>query len=545
MSFATFNTYAIKIANIVICPFTHRLWLFAAFFLLSSAVSLIDAFLGEYGNVMVVVNCLIVNAFTAYILSLISCCCLRIGGFRFVGKVIVALMLFVAALIFVVDANCYLFIESPLNADYALILKATNKGEASEFFETYFNVELLARTFIPLLCIVGIAWMLRRRHINLGRKISYCLVGSIVLSAVAFAWHGIAIFEATTIGKVKLLCTPMSDMPNLAEYRSNPKLVYNDDKEDENIVIIVGESLCREKMSLYGYVRPTTPRLDKLFENGKLIRFETPEAHSVSTIESFTKFLTTYRGEDSIRWYCCPTIIEIMQLAGYRCEWLSNQAKSGAIDRGISCFADLCDDAVFVGNKYAGLQKRDLDESLFPAVDSVIQHLCGRNFIIVHLMGQHEEFSRRYPDTYSRFKASEYGEYPDNQRETLSRYDNSVLYNDFVVDSIMRSFDGTNTVVLYFSDHALDLYDSTPDMAKHGNHQNKISEMAASKIPFVVYETDLYRRTHADIDDRLRSNISHKFILDDLIYTVMDIAGIGFADNADVENYSVITESAR
>jgi hypothetical protein len=69
--------------------------------------------------------------------------------------------------------------------------------------------------------------------------------------------------------------------------------------------------------------------------------------------------------------------------------------------------------------------------------------------------------------------------------------------------------------------------------------------MAASKIPFVVYETDLYRRTHADIDDRLRSNISHKFILDDLIYTVMDIAGIGFADNADVENYSVITESAR
>lgn len=48
-------------------------------------------------------------------------------------------------------------------------------------------------------------------------------------------------------------------------------------------------------------------------------------------------------------------------------------------------------------------------------------------FIIIHLMGNHLSYDDRYPEAFNKFSRGD---------KTIDTYDNSILYNDFVLRSI-------------------------------------------------------------------------------------------------------------
>ncbi len=91
----------------------------------------------------------------------------------------------------------------------------------------------------------------------------------------------------------------------------------------------------------------------------------------------------------------------------------------------------------------------------------------GNKCVFYHLMGQHEAFQSRYPKAFERFKAKDYLTFPEHQREVLAAYDNATLYNDYVVSSIIDLYKDKDAVVFYFSDHALDVFDTDPDFFGH------------------------------------------------------------------------------
>jgi heptose-I-phosphate ethanolaminephosphotransferase len=58
----------------------------------------------------------------------------------------------------------------------------------------------------------------------------------------------------------------------------------------------------------------------------------------------------------------------------------------------------------------------------------------------------------------------------------MAEYDNSVLYNDYVVSEIIKCFADKDAVVLYFSDHAIDLFETDEKYCGHALSNNASSE---------------------------------------------------------------------
>ena len=155
------------------------------------------------------------------------------------------------------------------------------------------------------------------------------------------------------------------------------------------------------------------------------------------------------------------------------------------------------------------------------------------------MMGSHPAFNMRYPENYSRFQEEDYEVLPAHQRKTVAEYDNSVLYNDSVVFELMNRYKDKSAVVIYISDHSIDIYEGTDSYVGHALRNNAKSVEVSSKIPFMIYVTPHFVSNNTELFRRMKMSVAEDFCTDDIIYTIMDIAGVRFEENNDVETYSL------
>ena len=251
---------------------------------------------------------------------------------------------------------------------------------------------------------------------------------------------------------------------------------------------------------------------------------------STGTFASIKCIMSTYKPEykDSIEWYKCTTLPTTMQTAGYQTYWVSNQSKSGVFDTGVGRYADICMHQHFVGNKFAGINRKDKDEAIIDLLHPLLQDTINYNMYFIQLMGSHQNFKHRYPNTFDIFKKEDYQTFPEHQRENLASYDNSILYNDSVVYEIMNLFHDKEAIIFYFSDHAIDVYESTDDFIGHARSTDPKSVEAGSRIPFMIYTSPLYQQNFPSEMEKIKQCTEQPFRTDDMIYTIMDIIGVTF-----------------
>ena len=149
---------------------------------------------------------------------------------------------------------------------------------------------------------------------------------------------------------------------------------------------------------------------------------------------------------------------------------------------------------------------------------------------ILHLMGSHMAFNMRYPESYEIFDSEDYDiVHPDfsiENKQLLAEYDNSICYNDFVVNELISRFADSDAIVFYLSDHGIDVFKSSDDYIGHAKTNDAISVGAAKKIPFMVYTSPLFREKHSELQQRIESAVSRPYRTDSVMYTIMDIAGV-------------------
>lgn len=156
-------------------------------------------------------------------------------------------------------------------------------------------------------------------------------------------------------------------------------------------------------------------------------------------------------------------------------------------------------------------------------------------------MGSHVAFNQRYPSQFNKFKANQYSNYPLNQQSILAEYDNSILYNDSIVYEIMQLYSNKEAIILYFPDHGIDLFETSQNYYGHARATDSLSVKAGTNIPFMIYTTPKYKIKFKDKIESIQQNIHRKYRTDDIIYTIMDIIGINFKNNNDVNKYSLLS----
>lgn len=459
---------------------------------------------------------------------------------KYLRIIYAAVFIFAGIISCFVDIVCHYTLHVGFTKDLVSIIMGTNPAESLEFANTFFSFEVFL-LFAIVLFILGIILYFRSSIDWAGYKLTYCMILVLLLGTITICLKKSRNWEGVYLYKIKTLLS-YSAPRDLKQYLQNPS-IYKVSDGPKNVVLVIGESFQKYHSSLYGYELITNPKLSKLRDDSLLFVYDNVVSAELGTILSFQCIMSTYKPEfkKNVNWYECVTLPEIISKTDYKSIWISNQSRNGVYDNVVSKYAELCDTSIWIGQKFSGIVKKDLDELV---VEKLKEHDLwnnGKNFFIVHLMGSHYTFKSRYPDNYDVFKPEEYNIFKEHQRSTIAEYDNSILYNDYVVSEIFNLFDKEEAIGIYFPDHGLDVYNSDENYVGHPRTIDSLSIAVGRDIPFMIYTSPKYQTNFPDCMNRIKTTLNKSFRTDDILYTVMDIMGVRFAENDDVSKYSLLS----
>ena len=211
-----------------------------------------------------------------------------------------------------------------------------------------------------------------------------------------------------------------------------------------------------------------------------------------------------------------------MKQAGFKTYWISNQIPVGMYETISTTIAKLSDKVYFT-NSGNEKDQQSFDEKVFPYLDRVLSENVTKKFIVVHLLGTHVQYKNRYPKSFDVFKDTPQTKFPSEKAfEEINWYDNAILYNDFVVSTIINKVkaatENQTSSLIYLSDHGEDVFESV-DLA---GHSEAISSKPMYLIPFIYWSNNVEQ------NKRYGQYTKRKYLADDLIFSLVDVANITF-----------------
>lgn len=320
------------------------------------------------------------------------------------------------------------------------------------------------------------------------------------------------------------------EMKILTDFSKRSKEVKNVKRSKENLgpethILVIGESMTRNHMSLYGYRRNTTPLLNKRKED--LIVFEdVANSHPPSTASSLKKINTLANTKDYSAEALSISLINIMKAAKFRTYWISNQLLLGSHDTVTTALAKQADVHVFTNTT----NSITYDEKLLPIFGKKLAEPPRKKFIVIHLIGAHMKYRNRYPKDYNHFvgdKGIVKKKFHNKKKiQYINEYDNAVLYQDYILDSILNyveKLDGVSSL-LFLSDHGEEVY---RDKDLHGHPS--VDTVSLYEIPMMIWLSKDYKAKLKNTSARIQNSIKKPFSQDDIIHSLMDMYGVSYS----------------
>ena len=482
------------------------------------------------------------------------------------------------------DLFCWVKFQSTLNPSMLLLVGETDEREASEFFSSYFTSDLIFSS-VGLLLLVMLIHILTTflKKVKLSPAISYkvtvakqiinhsyhilggvCLVflGWAIESSAHNKKEMVQMFSLDTIGSVEHELTTsdcaqfylpvyrlaFSIFSNELASQQVDRLIEAKDKmsvdscsfKSPNIVLIIGESYGKLHSQQYGYFMPTTPRQIKREKSGLLVPFSDVVAPWNLTSFVFKNVFSLHVVGEKGEWCDYPLFPSLFRKAGYHVTFITNQflpkAKQAVYDFSGGFFLNHPElsEAMFDSRNQ---QLYRFDRGLLDDYDkNQQQHNTDHNLIIFHLLGQHVKYNQRFPSDRRHFKAEDYekkrADLDGKQRNVLADYDNAVLYNDSIVDAIIRRFEDKEAIIIYMPDHGEECYEGNRGFICR-NHSAAIDYDLAHyefEIPFWIFCSYKYAAKHPDIYKEIIGAKNRRFMTDALPHMLLYLAGIHTKD---------------
>ncbi len=309
-------------------------------------------------------------------------------------------------------------------------------------------VYILIQLFITFLIV-----KYRYQKISI-KKSKLQLVVSIALLILIFSIN-------TRVKNTFLQHFPSSVFHNLYEYSLLTKIEKNENRinPDENlkaecadstiVVLIIGESLRADHLSLNGYNRKTTPNLDK---RNHLVSLSNIYSKYTYTNPSVAHILTRANEKNYELSKTEKSFITLFNQCGYQSSWIANQEAN----KYYYSFMKEADTLIYCNpDKSVYSYSKWLDEDLLPHFKRILKSNDNCKLIILHTIGSHWYYNNHFLEEFAKFKpiTSSKVVAQNDSLQMVNSYDNTILYMDYFVEQVIQNIENKNSILIYLSDH--------------------------------------------------------------------------------------------
>jgi glucan phosphoethanolaminetransferase (alkaline phosphatase superfamily) len=302
-------------------------------------------------------------------------------------------------------------------------------------------------------------------------------------------------------------------------------------------ILVIGEAARYASFQINGYSRPTTPWLAR---NPDLLSFHNVTAGATCTLFSVPLMLTVAKVHTLDQALTMPSCIQVFRKAGFKTYWLSTQRKHGKFDTTVSAFARDADYARFLsgdldpggGAGQGAHYDTAPDGDLLPLAREILARNEPRVLLVLHTMGSHMCYHKRYPPQFNYFHADNrvcdsvqnlMSLSPEQIEQMTNAYDNSVRYTDWVLSQIIETLAAQKAVstCLYVSDHGENSGHAPSVPFAHGTETEDVLH-----VPMFVWLSPQYRVQRPAQTAALRAHQDTPFSSNTTFHTLVDLAAI-------------------
>ncbi|MBU1564577.1 MAG: phosphoethanolamine transferase [Proteobacteria bacterium] len=442
------------------------------------------------------------------------------------------LMHFLGLFLFLGSLTASIFtisIASDVNRFTISAILDTNPSEALDFMSTFLDYK--AGIILVLLTIPFCFLMIFRGSFSHPRSLSRFIIFSLIF-LLPYPLMAIRNMKSQVVWKsldypifIYIPFQPYSALIDALKYKRKlsaigghqdmPGIRKSNKAVPETIVVILGESLTRHRMGIYGYCRDTTPFLER--EKDNLIIFSDFISSFPHTIPAVHAMLTPK--EDSNY-----TIIDAFQKVGIPVWWISNQPRIGVFESDLSVLTESAEQHRWTNpNSGGNLMSiaRSYDSNLLPAFEEALSYK-GQKIIFLHMLGSHHSYDQRYPQGFSTNRLLQaLPHLPGNIASQVQAYDMSVLYSDEIAHEILKLLQKRDALLIFTSDHGDEVY----QFANFLGHGGDVLTPAMTDVPFIVWFSEQVGHQQ-EVIKRLRNAQNVHATLNSFFYILADLGGL-------------------
>ena len=439
----------------------------------------------------------------------------------------------------------------PTSAEIIATVFATNPREMREYLGNALAPLVLFVVAGSWLAFLATRWShrahLRWRHDSralvlvfaIVAPLTWCITTSVTTTGGATARMHLMARKLTSLVDMIGPGYPFGMLQRIAEYRREWSKMREDIAQLDSFrfhahrtvnigrrqvyVLVIGEASRRDHWQLFGYERATTPEISRV---SNLVPISDMVSAWPQSITAIPMVVTRKPALDKSLTWNEASILRAMQEVGFQTYWISNQLPMGIHNSPVSIFAYEAQHTNFLNHAW-WFSSGSYDEVLLRPLRDALRDSNKDLFIVLHLMGSHQGYDFRYPDAYKRFRptlSDPAGGVAYIERSRNS-YDNSILYTDHVLTSIIGLLreTGAVTALWYESDHGESLQTPTCSLEGHGDGTRFEYEISA----FSWY-SDMYASAFPARVAALHSNAGKSTMSQDTFESLIDMAGVDF-----------------
>lgn len=294
----------------------------------------------------------------------------------------------------------------------------------------------------------------------------------------------------------------------------------NHDKEIIG-VLVIGESLRYANLGINGYHRDTTPRLGNI---DNLLSFKGRSCENVTHLS--VACLLSRHPEPNLALAKSETgFLSILTKLGYKTAWISTQSLNKYYDKNESTLYDEVGFTILPGGSALyGMNAHD--GVMLPFISKFLE-FEGQKFLTIQMSGSHWNYAERYPEAFAKFlpvqnKYTKIDQSGCTREELINSYDNSVLYTDFFLASLMDLLKNKKAFLIFASDHA----ESLGEGGRLGHGAEFAPEQR--EIPIMMWFSDSFISSYPTLASAAKQHylqditITHDYIF----HTVLNCLGI-------------------